>query len=321
MHTLCTPPVTREDSGDQEIDRSQLSHQARVTTNPCEIAFNTNAPRFHSVARRGMADVARWKDCVFQSIERQDQLIFTLLGGTVAHLGARCRLWDPNTGLCGCSAPAALVGRNHTVVEMGANDGLHMSNSYFFSKTLGWRALLVEGNPEVYGRIAKHRPEAERANALVGNPRDFPPDGRAPFFSFYRPGNAEKRNTALDWETGLSGIPSPNSSTVALRSVSAARRTAAQYHIAFREHQLDVMRFSKLLSDHGVGKIDVLFLDVEGAEHSVLQTLNFKKNPVRILVVERPTPAVSRLLAARGYDDLRITYDSGGDRVFYNAQL
>ena len=269
--------------------------------------------------RRGMGGLLRWDRCVFQSVERQDQLIFALLGGMVAHLGARCRLWDTYTGLCGCGAPEALMGTNHTVVEMGANDGLHMSNSYFFSKTLGWRALLVEGNPEVYARIAKHRPEAERANALVGNPNRFPPDGHAPFFSFYRPGNAEKHNTALDWETGLSGIPSPNSSTVALRSVAHARRAAARYGVEFRQHRLSVTRFSTLLSTHGIGKIDVLFLDVEGAELSVLQTLNFQKHPVRFLVVERPTPAVSRLLAARGYDDLRITYDSGGDRVFFNG--
>jgi hypothetical protein len=31
----------------------------------------------------------------------------------------------------------------------------------------------------------------------------------------------------------------------------------------------------------------------------VLQTLNFHKHPVRILVVERPTPAVTRLLDVR----------------------
>jgi len=266
-----------------------------------------------------MGEVARWDRCVFQSIERQDQLIFALLGGTVAHLGARCRLWDAYTGLCGCGAPEALTGRNHTVVEMGANDGLHMSNSYFFSKTLGWRALLIEGNPDVYNRIAKHRPEAERVNALVGNPKHFPPDGRAPFFSFYRPGNAEKRNTALDWETGLSGIPSPNSSTVALRSVANAQRAAARFGVEFRQRRLSVARFSTLLGRYGIGKIDVLFLDVEGAELSVLQTLNFQKNPVRFLVVERPTPAVSQLLAARGYEDLRITHDSGGDRVFHNG--
>ena len=262
-----------------------------------------------------------WPSCVFQSVERQDQLVFTLLGGVVAHLGARCRVWDPPMGRCGCSAPGALVGRNHTVVEMGANDGLHLSNSYFFSKTLGWRALLVEGNPEVYARIAAHRPEAERVNALVGNPRDFPPKGEATFYSFYRPGDAQKRDTARDWETGLSGIASPNSSNVDLRSAAHAKRYAARYGVQFRQHELRVMRFSALLSQHGIGKIDVLFLDVEGAELSVLQTLTFQKHPVHILVVERPSAAVTRLLAARGFDDLRITYDSGGDRVFVNSRF
>jgi len=264
----------------------------------------------------------QWDACAFQSVESQDQLIFTLLGGAVAHLGARCRVWDnPPTGRCGCRAPDALMGRNHTVVEMGANDGLHMANSYFFSKTLGWRALLIEGNPDVYKRIALHRPEAERVNALVGNPKHFPPDGRAPFYSFYRPGDSEKRDTARDWETGLSGIAAPNSSNEALRSVTNAKRYAKRYGVQFRQHRLDVRRFSTLLSDMDFGKIDVLFLDVEGAEHAVLQTLNFQNHPVRVLVVERPTTAVSRLLKAHGYDDLRFTYDSGGDRVFYNSQF
>jgi len=257
-----------------------------------------------------------WNSCAFQSVERQDQLVFTLLGGIVANLGARCRVWDsPPIGRCACNAPSSLVGHNHTIVEMGANDGLHMSNSYFFSKTLGWRALLIEGNPEVYRRIATHRPDAERVNALVGNPKHFS-NGKAPFYSFYRPGDSEKFNTALDWETGLSGIPSPNSSTIALRSLVHAKRAATRYGISFREYQLDVVRFSSLLSQQSIGAIDVLFLDVEGSELSVLQTLNFKTHPVRILVVERPSHEVSKLLAARGYHDLRLTYDSGGDRVF-----
>ncbi len=258
-----------------------------------------------------------WNACTFQSVERQDQLIFTLLGGSVDHLGTtRCRVWDPPRGKCGCSAPVTLTGRNHTVVEMGANDGLHMANSYFFSKTLGWRALLVEGNPEVYKRIALHRPEAERVNALVGNPRNFPPDGKAPFYAFYRPGDSEKADTTREWETGLSGIPDSNASMPALRSETSAKRYAARYGVQFRQHRLDVVRFSTLLSDLFIDTIDVLFLDVEGAELAVLQTLNFKKHPVRVLVVERPTQEVTRLLAARGYNDLRVTYDSGGDRVF-----
>lgn len=263
-----------------------------------------------------------WKACAFQSVEKQDQLIFTLLGGSVDHFGtSRCRVWDLPRGQCGCSAPVTLTGRNHTIVEMGANDGLHMSNSFFFSKTLGWRALLVEGNPEVYKRISLNRPEAERVNALVGNPRDFPPDGKATFFSFYRPGNSEKRDTSRDWETGLSGIAAPNSSSnIDLSSAAHAKRYAARYGVQFQQHRLDVVRFSTLMNDMFIDKIDVLFLDVEGAELSVLKTLNFKRHPVRVLVVERPTLAVTQLLGAHGYYDLRFTFDSGGDRVFFGTR-
>ena len=267
-----------------------------------------------------MGEMVRWDRCVFQSIERQDQLIFALLGGMVAHLGARCRLWDAYTGLCGCGAPEALMGRNHTVVEMGANDGLHMSNSYFFSKTLGWRALLIEGNPDVYASASPSTgPRPSASTPSWATPSTSRPTGARPSSPFTGRVNTEKHNTALDWETGLSGIPSPNSSTVALRSVTSAQRAAARFGVEFRQHRLRRRALLDAAERAGIGKIDVLFLDVEGAELSVLQTLNFQKNPVRFLVVERPTPMVTRLLQARGYDDLRLTYDSGGDRVFHNG--
>lgn len=255
---------------------------------------------------------------MFQSVERQDQVLFTLLGGMVRHLGRHCRMLD-SPSPCGCSAPASMLGHNHTVVEMGANDGLHLSNSYFFSKTLGWRTLLIEANPEVYARIAEHRPESIRINALVGNPGDFPPDGRASFYSFYRSDQTQKRGGGLDWETGLSGIAAPNGSNTVLTSTVAATRAAARYGVNFREHKLNVVPFSKLLRQNGVDHIDVLFLDVEGSEHSVLQTLNFRKTHVRALVVERPSAATVHLLRWHGFSDLKLTFDSGGDRIFLKS--
>ena len=117
---------------------------------------------------------------VAASVERQDQLIFALLGGTVAHLGARCRLWDTHTGLCGCGAPEALMGRKRTVVEMGANDGLHMSNSYFFSKTLGWRALLIEGT----GGSPSTGPRPSASTRSWATPSTFRPTAARPSSPF-----------------------------------------------------------------------------------------------------------------------------------------
>ena len=237
------------------------------------------------------------------------------------HLGAKCDISVAQpTLLCGCSAPTSLLGRNHTVVEMGANDGLRLSNSYFFSKTLGWNALLVEANPEVYASISKHRPEDLRSNTLVGNPRQFLPYGAATFYSFYRQSGQTKRTGSIDWETGLSGIADPNGTNPVLSNEVLAKRAAKRYGMSFKTHKLNVVRFSTLLQSYGIRHIDLLFLDVEGAEHSVLSTLNFLKNPVRVISVERPTPKTQRLLKEHGFHDMHLTFDSGGDRMFYNGE-
>ena len=237
------------------------------------------------------------------------------------HLGAKCDMSvaEP-TLLCGCSAPTSLLGRNHTVVEMGANDGLRLSNSYFFSKTLGWNALLVEANPEVYANISKNRPADMRSNTLVGNPRQFPPHGMATFYSFYRQPGQTKQTGSIDWETGLSGISDPNGTNLVLSNEVSAKRAAKRYGVSFKEHKLNVVRFSTLLQRYGITNIDLLFLDVEGAEHSVLNTLNFLKNPVHVMFVERPTRETQRLLKKHGFHDMHLTFDSGKDRMFYNGE-
>ena len=54
-----------------------------------------------------------------------------------------------------------------TYVEIGANDGLHMSNSYFFERYLGWRGMCVEANPHTYRQLRRHRPRCVNVNALV----------------------------------------------------------------------------------------------------------------------------------------------------------
>eukprot|EP00978_Attheya_sp_CCMP212_P032519 scaffold127432_cov59-Attheya_sp.AAC.2 len=48
------------------------------------------------------------------------------------------------------------------VVEMGAFNGLHASNSHFFDICLGWETLLVEGNPLLWDQVVTNRPHAHR---------------------------------------------------------------------------------------------------------------------------------------------------------------
>ena len=79
---------------------------------------------------------------------------------------------------CPCGAPHHLLGRNRTIVEIGANDGLHMSFSYFFETFLGWSSLCVEANPQMFKRFKLNRPRCKKVNALVGRREDCERRGR-----------------------------------------------------------------------------------------------------------------------------------------------
>lgn len=47
--------------------------------------------------------------------------------------------------------------RNGFFVELGAGNGISLSNSYYFEKVLGWRGLLIEPNPDLYDELVKNR--------------------------------------------------------------------------------------------------------------------------------------------------------------------
>ena len=54
-------------------------------------------------------------------------------------------------------------------IEIGAFDGIHFSNSYFFEKH-GWQGICVEAHPRYFPLCKNNRPEAVCLNnACVGN--------------------------------------------------------------------------------------------------------------------------------------------------------
>src|SRR3972149_7200372 len=42
-------------------------------------------------------------------------------------------------------------------VDIGAYDGVTISNSYFFEKDLGWKGICIEPNPQVFAKLQQSR--------------------------------------------------------------------------------------------------------------------------------------------------------------------
>ena len=47
--------------------------------------------------------------------------------------------------------------RNGYYVDVGAHDGISLSNTYFFEKELGWNGVCIESNSLVYQKLIQNR--------------------------------------------------------------------------------------------------------------------------------------------------------------------
>ena len=46
---------------------------------------------------------------------------------------------------------------NGFFVDIGAHDGIELSNSYFFEKTKNWKGICIEPLPDIYKLLKKNR--------------------------------------------------------------------------------------------------------------------------------------------------------------------
>ena len=59
------------------------------------------------------------------------------------------------------------TGRAQTFVELGALDGMSMSNTYMLERCFSWRGLLVEANPANYAKLAASPRNVTKRHAAV----------------------------------------------------------------------------------------------------------------------------------------------------------
>ncbi len=146
-----------------------------------------------------------------------------------------------------------------TYVDVGGGHPVADNVSFWFYLK-GWRGLIVE-------------PQAALAEAYKHiRPRDRIFQGLA---------GTEEGNVAFHQVEGLHGLSSLHQ--------DAAER-AKQYGASYRTIQMPMRRLDNLIADAGIGSIDFLKIDVEGAEDKVLAGLDLKAVRPKVIVVEAVNP-------------------------------
>jgi len=148
--------------------------------------------------------------------------------------------------------------KNGFFIELGALDGLIISNSYFFEKELGWNGVLIEPIPESYKNLKKNR-KCYTSNALISYENGLELD-------FLMAGAG----------SGIIDDDNPQSSGYYVRENIKNPR------IKMKTKTLD-----NVLDEFNSPKnIDFLSLDVEGHEYDVMKNFPFEKYFINYIVVE-----------------------------------
>jgi FkbM family methyltransferase len=175
-------------------------------------------------------------------------------------------------------------------VELGANDGISQSNTYFLQERYGWRGLLIEPAMNLFMELQRNR-------AAVGN--SFACAACVPFGyqdEFVRMTYAGLMSVSRGLEVDLDDVD--------------AHIDRAAPHLRTGEVSVDfgapARTLTALLEEAGSpATVDLLSLDVEGAELAVLQGVEHDRFRFRWILVEcRDIMRLHAALQGWGYEQI-----------------
>ena len=149
----------------------------------------------------------------------------------------------------------ALGAKGH-YIELGAFDGSTESNTRFFDVCLGWKGLLIEGNPAKYQQLTQNQPHAHRMSF-------------APSCSL----EEEQQNTTLKFH--------------AVAFTNAGLETYANdYPEGHKSVEVPCGSLTPAIEDIMDRRIHFFSLDVKGSEPTVLANIDFNKVRIDMIMAE-----------------------------------
>lgn len=178
---------------------------------------------------------------------------------------------------------------NGYFVELGANDGLSQSNTYYFEKNRGWNGVLIEPSPNKFMECVSNRSSLNQifCAACVS-------------FSYndhFVPMNyCDLMTVSKSLETDIDDVQ---------KHLEFGKEHLKRGEESFQFGALARTLTSILDEANAPRVVDFLSLDVEGAEIEVLKGIDFNKYEFKFLLVEsRCVSKVEKLLSSFGYNKI-----------------
>ena len=155
-------------------------------------------------------------------------------------------------------------------IELGANDGISQSNTYFYETNKNWRGMLIEPIPHKFLDCIKNRSKKNSifCNACVGF--DFKKE-------FVEIVYSNLMSTPIDLK---SDIENPE------KHAESGKKFLDSKENTFKFAAITATLNDLMIKSKAPNIIDFLSLDVEGAEMEVLEGINFNKYFFKYMLIE-----------------------------------
>jgi FkbM family methyltransferase len=172
---------------------------------------------------------------------------------------------------------------NGFYVDVGAFDGIHLSNSYSF-EIEGWHGVCVEAHPEYFQMLQKNRPLCQSIHAACVHDPTI--------------NSVEFLSEPLGLLSGIEAFKTPD-----MEKRYAARGMTFP---GWCSTKVPAMTLTKILElTNAPHEISFLSIDVEGTEINVLTGLNLNKYSIRLIITEsnsaEDATALAKYLDGYGY--------------------
>lgn len=163
--------------------------------------------------------------------------------------------------------------KNGVFIDVGAYDGKIYNNTLYFEENDNWSGINVEPNKHIFELLEKNRPNCININTAVSDKEeelDFisvkgGPEMISGLLENYDPRHEERLEFELKRDGGEKNII-----------------------------KIKTKRLESIFDEYNIKKVDYLSIDVEGAEMSVIKSINFDKVFIDLIEFENNFLDVSK---------------------------
>ena len=155
--------------------------------------------------------------------------------------------------------------KNGFFVDVGAHDGKKLNNTLYFENNHNWTGINIEPMPNIFIELNNNRPNCINYNCAVCEI-----DGCAEFIH-------NKGYTEM-----LSGLKKNYHNRHIIRRDKEIKLKGGSSEII----EVNTKRLETILDENNIKHINYLSIDVEGAEFSVIKSINFNKVFIDIIGFE-----------------------------------